>query len=224
MHQIPCILGIVLAMIMICISEDNCLWSVVTGLVLFSVVLMALYGETDFSKVILTGPYEVGYKEFRTRVLDNEVSVFYPISKAHHSEKIQDSNTLWLRHGHKTLLGIAKAGNIGGVARDTTPVAMVRYLRDVKMDTIFNGDIDTDFVANKKIIPIIFCHGVSGNRTMNSGNCRDLASHGYMVFSLDHKDETCTYHEDKDGKGYWYNNSHSLYDNECRLKQILIRE
>jgi len=50
-------------------------------------------------------------------------------------------------------------------------------------------------------------HGLSGNRNWNSGTCRDLASHGYIVFALDHRDETSNYVESKDGIGMYYNNS-----------------
>lgn len=74
-----------------------------------SALLLILYGEADFNRLKNHGPYQVGYKEFRTAKLDNEVSVYYPISKAEYSAKIATQNTKWLRHGDKTLLGIAKA-------------------------------------------------------------------------------------------------------------------
>ena len=71
---------------------------------------MIAYGEVDFSRLNCVGPYQVGYKEFRTEKQDIPVSVFYPINKAHYKEAIKTNNTKWLRDGDKTLLGLAKAG------------------------------------------------------------------------------------------------------------------
>ena len=67
-------------------------------------------------------------------------------------------------------------------------------------------------------------HGLSGNRNWNSGTCRDLASHGYIVFAIDHRDETSNYVESKDGIGMYYNNSKSSHDMEYRSMQLGIRE
>lgn len=53
--------------------------------------------------------------------------------------------------------------------------------------------------VGRPLIPVIFSHGLSSNRTMHSGTCRDLASHGYIVFALDHMDLTSSYYETPDG-------------------------
>ena len=179
------------------------LTSFTTLLLLVSVAELLLFGDSDFGKVVMTGPYEVGFKEFRTTKLDNEVSVFYPISRTHHSELIKDHNTEWFRHGDKTLLGIAKASLPYGNTRHP-PLFFFRFMRKIVMDTVLDvGHVDSDF-HRKSLIPIIFCHGLSSNRTMHSGTARDFASHGYIVFSLDHKDESASYYENIDGTGYWY--------------------
>jgi hypothetical protein len=179
-------------------------------LCLGSVTILILFGETDFSRLKMTGPYEVGYKEFRTTKLDNEVSVFYPINRKYHAANIGRRNTRWLRHGDKTLLGLVRASVPYG-NENHPPVFVFRHLRKIMMDTVFNGDIDPDF-TNKPLIPIIYSHGLSSNRTMHSGSSRDLASHGYIVFSIDHMDETSSYYETKDGKGYYYDNRRDSHD------------
>lgn len=46
-----------------------------------STFIMIVKGECDFSRFPITGPYQVGFKEFRTYFYDNEVSVFYPIDR-----------------------------------------------------------------------------------------------------------------------------------------------
>jgi len=34
---------------------------------------------------------------------------------------------------------------------------------------------------------IVFSHGVSGMRTLNSAICCDLASHGYLIAAIEHR-------------------------------------
>jgi len=64
------------------------------------------------------------------------------------------------------------------------------------MDTVFNGEIAKDFSeGGRPLIPVIYSHGLCSNRTMHSGTCRDLASHGYIVFAPDHQDGTSSYIE-----------------------------
>ena len=59
---------------------------------------------------------------------------------------------------------------------------------------------------------------------MHSGTCRDLASHGYLVFTIDHEDGTSSYTVSADGKKeIFYENKHRLYDTEVRKGQIEIR-
>ena len=81
-----------------------------------------------------------------------------------------------------------------------------KYLDNMKMNTVQDGILSQDFNGNeetekmpKKIIPLIYCHGLTCNRTALSGSCRDFASHGYIVFSFDHFDNTCYYSKNKDG-------------------------
>jgi dienelactone hydrolase len=102
------------------------------------------------------------------------------------------------------------------------------------MDTVFDGEIAPEFESGSKaLIPIIFCHGISSNRTMQSGTCRDFASHGYIVFMLDHRDGTASFYERAKEElmnpefgspgGSYYDNSKVLYDFEHRRDQIQIR-
>lgn len=108
----------------------------------------------------------------------------------------------WLRYGDETILGLAKSAMPYG-SKDHKPLFFFRPLRNVMLDCIANEDMSKDFTTQgcdatrghpkKKLIPLIFCHGISSNRTMHSGLCKDMASHGYIVFALDHEDESCTY-------------------------------
>lgn len=49
-------------------------------------------------------------------------------------------------------------------------------------------------------MPVIFTHGNGGLVKNSSGHCREMASHGYIVFAIDHNDGSCAYTEDQNGK------------------------
>ena len=100
-----------------------------------------------------------------------------------------------------------------GTAQDA-PLATAFNGRDASMDSEhgsspLDGDAEAmgqhDHLAGvQKLIPVIFCHGLTGSRTSQSGSCRDLASHGYIVFSLDHHDGSAHYSRKRDGsEKYW---------------------
>jgi predicted dienelactone hydrolase len=72
------------------------------------------------------------------------------------------------------------------------------------MMTAERGPISYDLVMKTPLIPIIFSHGNGANRTMYSGLCRDLASHGYVVFVPDHVDGSCNFTINKWGKEFMY--------------------
>lgn len=137
---------------------------------------------------------------------------------------IGKKNTKWLRHGEKTLLGIAMAagGNAYG-AKDGKhqSLAVLRSFRNVKLNTVHDGTLAPDFDT---LIPIVFSHGISSNRTMHSGTCRDFASHGYIVFIMDHKDGTASYCQTASGeRPMYYDNSRECYDLGFRKEQLAIR-
>jgi Platelet-activating factor acetylhydrolase, isoform II len=211
----PMILGFLINSIARIISVSSSTNSISFGLTMLSTLIVIIFGETDFSRLRPNGPYQVGFREFRSHVHDNEVSVYYPISKEHHRKHINERNTLWARHGEETLQGLARASgrqSYGGKG-EMESIAVMRHLRKVYMDTVYEGDIAEDFKNGRKLIPIIFCHGISSNRTMQSGTCRDFASHGYIVFTFDHKDGTSSFLRSKCGtKTSYYDNTKKLYD------------
>eukprot|EP00347_Sterkiella_histriomuscorum_P022751 403337292 len=223
MHQFPFIIGFFVQGIVFLINWSNQPLDII-GLVLCSVstLLLILYGEVNFNRLKVFGPYQVGFKEFRTKKFGNAVSVYYPMCKDLYKSKIGRHNTPWLRNGDRTLLGIAKASGEYGSDKHAS-VNIIRHLRKVMLDVVMNGDIHPDFHV-KPIIPLVYCHGLSSNRTLHSGTCKDLASHGYMVFILDHKDGTSSYVVEEDGTETFYDSKHLAYDYELRRAQIVQRE
>jgi predicted dienelactone hydrolase len=75
----------------------------------------------------------------------------------------------------------------------------------------------------KRLVPIVFSHGLSSNRTMHSVVCRDLASQGFIVFAPDHMDLSSSYYETPDREGYWYSNKHDSHDLAYRSTQLTQR-
>ena len=142
----------------------------------------------------------------------NQVSVFYPSA----TPLTDGNNALWLRHGEKTLLGIAKAN--GSNENNHTPLWIMRSFLNIRMETAEEGELPEEFAKGlKKLIPVIYCHGLSSNRSMHSGTCRDLASNGYIVFIMDHEDGTSVYTLSEDGKKeQYYDNSMILNDHDGR--------
>ena len=72
-------------------------------------------------------------------------------------------------------------------------------------------NLNDNFNENKKIIPIIFSHGLTACRAFYSSLCIELASFGFMVFALDHHDGSCCYTEDETGSKIWNFDSNAPY-------------
>jgi len=81
-----------------------------------------------------------------------------------------------------------------------------------RVPALLNIGLNSDFKKEgpKQLIPVIFSHGMGSTRTMNSFMLCELASHGSMVFSIDHTDGSCAHFENEDGdffyKSYLENN------------------
>ena len=71
---------------------------------------------------------------------------------------------------------------------------------------------------------MVYCHGLAGSRTTYSGSCKDLASHGYIVFSLSHFDGTANYSKKKSGEELYWSSMIPYTDIEFRRGQILVRK
>jgi hypothetical protein len=116
----------------------------------FSISLLILFGDSDFSRLKLRGPYQVGYREFRMEKFGNEVSVYYPVDKPEYSMYMQKSlsnNTFWLRHGDHTLLGISKATAPIG-RKNHINSCWLRHYRRIRMDIATDAPISSDFILD----------------------------------------------------------------------------
>lgn len=196
-------------------EEYNLVVLIIFSVVILLGILVALcFGEASFDRLILTGPFEVGHKDVHISSTGNAVSVFYPMDKETHKEimdKEPERNSRWLRYGYNTRLGGARATAAWGSEMHSHPFVW-KFIKNVKMETVEDGPLAKVFwkenveggEQRKSLIPVIYSHGVTSCRTFQSGSCRDLASHGYIVFSIDHHDGTCNYSRLKNGnERYW---------------------
>lgn len=72
------------------------------------------------------------------------------------------------------------------------------------MDVCENAKVAQEYKNGQKcIIPIVFIHGIEESRGSYSVTARELASHGYMVFLMDHHDGTCIFTSNEDLSRNW---------------------
>ena len=84
------------------------------------------------------------------------------------------------------------------------PLFSYLYWRNVKVQVCKDGTLSKTFTKDGvNLIPIILSHGLTASRTRYTAICQELASHGYIVFALDHHDGSCPYTEDRTGEKYW---------------------
>jgi uncharacterized alpha/beta hydrolase family protein len=76
---------------------------------------------------------------------------------------------------------------------DTKNAPVLHAFGDV-VPVCLNGQLAKPYSEGKeKLIPVVVSHGYSGDATVLSFLCRELASFGYMAISFDHLDGTCCY-------------------------------
>ena len=175
----------------------------------------------------VSGPYGVGYKEFKLKTGNQPwVSWYYPIDKDFYEKHKTNSeyNVQRLRDGFKTAEGIATGFNVG-------PHFIFRYFTQERLYVINDHEIHKDFsTGSKNLIPAIFSHGLIVNRTNHSYICSEMVSHGCIVYAIDHTDGSCSYFLDTTknppvDKIYTEYNVgiHEFSQEVYRRKQILTR-
>ena len=180
-----------------------------------------MLGATDFSALQFDGPYKVGVRYFHTRTADTETMVFYPIDDDEYESKLETHNTFWLRHPEKWIA--AQQFIFRKFLAWPVPKCILRQFKQVKLDCVLDATLSRDFVEGKRILqPILFSHGIFGSNNSYTGLLKDMASHGYIVFALNHADGSCIYTETSLGSGVPLG-SFDYYDKDYRRSQIDIR-
>lgn len=83
-------------------------------------------------------------------------------------------------------------------------------------------DLENDENA-LSLVPIIFNHGITGSSRGYTAMLSELASHGYIVFSLDTHSGACGYTEKANGEPVLFDTSDKFMDYEARNRQVQKR-
>lgn len=146
--------------------------------IVFYTLLNFIYGDANFSELVMYGKYQVGHMEFFTTKSGVCISVYYPMDRLEYAralKKDKNRNTLWLRYGRKSLKGLSLS--MAEFYQNHPPTCLVQYFGRVHMNTVQNGTLSHDFhevsyqhekaerLQKLKLIPIIMLHGLCGSRT-----------------------------------------------------------
>lgn len=151
----------------------------VVALVIYCIFLLSailasvIYGECNFNTVKLTGPFQVAHMDAYCSKDGTAISVWYPMDKEEYNNTInqKNKNSFWLRYGYTSRLGMTKATSSWGTEDHAHPWVF-KYIDDIKMDTVEHGKLAKVFREAegeepiKKLVPMIYCHGLACNRTM----------------------------------------------------------
>lgn len=152
------------------------------------------FGESDMKSFQLHGPFRPGLKRFKADH-GNDCMAFYPVNKS--IPAIQIDAYRDKKRAHQGAKEIGKAGM--GVSHI--------YHRKVT-GLVPDGPLDPIFATGeKKLVPIVYCHGNMACGEEAYGACMILAAHGYLVISLDFMDGSATVSNDKDGNKISFTNS-----------------
>jgi hypothetical protein len=145
-----------------------------------------MYDDQSFSFYTPCGPYRVGFRDFVSNEMGNECSIFYPAMN-------DDSGTFgvpYMPWGDEEAKGFHKVVESNSPAFGRCPLFLTaKPMQKISIPVFRNANI----AALKQLQPIIFSHGLSGNRMTYSVICRELASCGYFVICLSHDDRSGMY-------------------------------
>lgn len=140
------------------------------------------------------------------------MSAFYPTKKKGRFEK-KGEKPNWCPDDGKTISGMFVGGKFSK--------KVFEFLRYAKINAYTEAPLAEE-AKGKKIPVMIFSHGIRGHRNFCSGVCREFASQGFAVFSVEHNDGTAAYHyneENKQGKEYREEDMEDMNIWEPRLEQ-----
>ena len=126
----------------------------------------------------------------------------------------------------KLIRGLMRAKKWREGGKQTFPFWAFAAFRDITIDVTPDGPLANDFATGKKkLVPIVFSHGLTANRSLYSTNARELSAHGFLVILLDHQDGTCSYTENKDGsKKVYFDIDTPFYEHDDMSAKTKIRE
>jgi len=68
---------------------------------LTAIILTLIWGEANFDRVKMTGPFQVGHLDYMCKKTGIYVSVWYPMDQDEYDRTIsRRNNTFWFRYGY----------------------------------------------------------------------------------------------------------------------------
>ncbi|KAG0193449.1 Platelet-activating factor acetylhydrolase [Apophysomyces sp. BC1034] len=139
----------------------------------------------------LTGPFPVGCHDVEWGPKQKPDRLYYPAAVTQ-----RDQQAFWISHKEyaRALCEIARL-----------PSFLVEWLSSQAARKRIRAYADAAVLKSTKAYPIIiFSHGLGGNRHVYSSFCQDMASHGFVVAAIEHRDKSGSLAKLDDGKWVRY--------------------
>ncbi|KAL7635046.1 UNVERIFIED_CONTAM: hypothetical protein RMT77_014031 [Armadillidium vulgare] len=124
--------------------------------------------------------------------------IFYPSSLTNVHDHVEKWTNWYL--GTQYSKGVSKFFTPLGVTNPFYQLLTDIYTKKSKIPSVWEAP-----VADGSFPLVIFSHGLAANRNVYSSICNDVASHGFIVAALEHRDRSAsaTFFLNKNGKKKW---------------------
>ena len=126
-------------------------WPLLVGLA-SSVVAWFAYGEGDYSKFRPSGKFRVGFRDFKSKELGNDCSIFYPAAE----DASGDFLVPFLPYGQKHIQAFSEIVSQQYPAFSFLARLITGSYLSFKIPVYRNANLGLDFMQ-----PIIFSHGLT---------------------------------------------------------------
>jgi hypothetical protein len=144
-----------------------------------SIAAWLAYGEGDYSKFRPSGKFRVGFRDFKSKELGNDCSIFYPAA----SDASGDFSVPFLPYGQKHIEAFQQIAGLHYPAFSFLLRFITGSYLSFRIPVYRNANLGLD-----EMQPIIFSHGLTAQRLTYSAMFMELASCGYCVISITHND------------------------------------
>ncbi|CAG9830687.1 unnamed protein product [Diabrotica balteata] len=151
-----------------------------------------MFWSNNTSRLLPTasGPYTPGCSDVMVGYGKNGIylRLYYPTSSPKTAEKTSNQRFLWFPTDDTELMGLAKVLKI--------PYYILKFVIwwnvNPTVPVLYGQKVRTE----EDMKCIILSHGLGGSRYIYSKICYDLASHGFLVACIEHRDKSssCTYY------------------------------
>ena len=135
-----------------------------------------------------TGSFSVGYKQYKGAKSEPIYSVFYPATKTTDKHPIFLPDTDVARKNYELITGPRKFPPRWFYDMTSLFQSKIRLLASIDAPMV-SSEVLKEHTQSEKLIPVIFSHGLGGGRHNYSSLVSQLASKGYFVITMDHKEE-----------------------------------